>query len=96
MLAGFSDPTVVDVVRRTIAGAAYRDTVDRLLAALDHLPPELRARRVEQALGVAFLTLAAAEAGTRRGPAPEAAIIDLVNVCTAIVEAPGPSQPSAK
>lgn len=87
VLAGFTDPTVAGVVRRSIEGEAYRDVLGRLTDALDHLPEPLRRGRVDQALGLAFVTLAAAEAQRRR-PEPGPAVADLVNVCTAVLAAP--------
>lgn len=90
VLAGFSDPTVADVVRRNIEGEAFRTAQEHLIDALDDLPVPLRRRRVEQALGLALLTLASDEARDRRRVDAEVAVADLVNVCTAIVTAPSP------
>ncbi len=89
VLAGFSDPTLNDAVRRNIEGEAFRASRERLLAALEHLPPAVRRIRLEQALGLAILTLAGVETQGRRGLDRDVAVADLVDVCTAIVEAPG-------
>src|SRR5690606_37824749 len=77
-----------DVVRRSFEGRGYRETRQRLVDAAHHLPPPLRERRVDHAIGVLVMSLAAME-GLPPGRVPTAvAIADLTDTCTAIVEAP--------
>jgi hypothetical protein len=84
-----TDPTMQQVVRSSVEGQAYRETCVRLIEALDPLPPLLRPRRVEHAVGLAFTSLASAEA---RVPAPtlrvEVELDDLISMCTAVATAP--------
>lgn len=87
LVQGFSDPELSEVVRRNFEGRAYRETRQRLVAAVEHLPPELREKRVDHAIGVLVMSLAAMEGQRTRMPAP-VAIADLTDTCTAILEAP--------
>ncbi|MFV0258464.1 MAG: TetR family transcriptional regulator [Acidimicrobiales bacterium] len=95
VMAAFTDPTVADVVRRSLEGQAYRTAHDQLLERLDHLPAERRRRRLDSAVALLFVSLAvverraADEAAGPTGSAPlEAVIHELVTVCTAVLEAP--------
>ena len=89
---GFADPELSAVIRRSFEGRAYRDTRDRLVASITGLPDELRERRVDHAVGVLVMSLAAAElrsaTGGRGALGDDAQIADLVDTCTAVVEAP--------
>jgi AcrR family transcriptional regulator len=89
---GLADPEINEVVRRTFEAGPYRDALHRLLAALTDVPEALRQRRVDHAVGVLVLSLAATEAvlaGGGRARIPAAAqVADLVDICTAILEAP--------
>ncbi|MDY7102979.1 MAG: helix-turn-helix domain-containing protein [Actinomycetota bacterium] len=89
VLAGIADPTVADVVRRNLEGHAFRAISRQLLDALDGLDAPLRQRRLDQAVGLLFLTLARAERGGVDDT--EEVIADLVNVCTALLGTPPPS-----
>jgi AcrR family transcriptional regulator len=91
-----NDPALADVVGRAVQGTAYREAVQRLTAALDHLPPTLRARRVDHAVALAVTSLAAAEARSTAPVLPfEQQLDDLIAMCTAVVLAPAPAHPSA-
>jgi AcrR family transcriptional regulator len=79
-----ADPAVGAIVRRSVEGESYREVRRRLIAAIDHLPEPLRARRVDLAFAVAVSSLASSESGRRR-LTTEAEIDDLVEVCTAVV-----------
>lgn len=87
-----TDPTLVAIVDHLFAARPYVDAVDRLVAAADHLPVELRRRRIDHAVGLLVVSLAGSEArlATRgAGDLPVAAVVgDLVDTCTAIVRAP--------
>lgn len=90
---GYSDPELSEVIRRNVEGRGYRDARDRLLASVGHLPEALRERRVDHAIGVLVMSLAAAEARVSRGRrssglTPAAEVADLVDTCAAIIEAP--------
>lgn len=79
LLQSWSDPAVEVIVRRSFAGASYRQ-VRSMLLKLD-----VSLRRVDQAVGLLVLTLAGWEAG-RRPPLSTAALVDdLVDVCTAVL-----------
>lgn len=89
---GLNDPEINEVVRRTFEAGPYRDALHRLLGAMTDVPEPLRPRRVEHAIGMLVLSLAASEAvlaadGTGRIPV-EAQVADLVDICTAVLEAP--------
>jgi AcrR family transcriptional regulator len=66
-----TDPELSEVVRQRFEGRAYRDTCDRLVASIQHVPEPLRQRRVDHAVGVLVMSLAGAElrAAARR-PSP--------------------------
>ncbi len=87
-----SDPTLSEVVRRSVEGEAYRRLHQLLIESVDHVPEALRVRRVEHAVGLAFMSLAAAEQARDDGatPAPPAAIQveDLVDQCVGLLLAP--------
>lgn len=93
VMQGFTDPSIAEIVRTHLAGRGFRAMQDRILAQLGDLPPRVRARRFEQAVGVLFLTLAGLEgARSRRSRAEvERVTADLVNVCTAVLQAPSGS-----
>lgn len=84
---GFADPELSDVVRRNFEGRGYRETRQRLVASATHLPEALRGRRVDHAIGVLVMSLAALEAND--APALPAAVLvaDLTDTCTAVVAA---------
>jgi AcrR family transcriptional regulator len=92
LVQGFADPELSEVVRRTFEGRAYFDTLARLAAASDHLPEEVRQRRVDHAVGLAVMSLAAAEATRARRGRPalpsEALVADLIDTCSAVIDAP--------
>ena len=62
-----NDPAVAEVVRRRVEGEAYRELVERLVAAMAGVPEPLRRLRVERAVGVVFASLAAGEQVRDRG-----------------------------
>jgi AcrR family transcriptional regulator len=89
---GLADPELTDVVRRTFEAGAYREARQQLIAILTEVPEALRERRVDHAISTMVVSLAAAEAGTASSGAArlpvDAQVADLVDICTAIVEAP--------
>jgi AcrR family transcriptional regulator len=89
---GLSDPELSAAVRRRFEGRAYREVRRRLVARLDHLPDELRASRIDHAVGLLVMSLAAAEVRAAAGRARQAPvsvrIADLVDICTAVLVAP--------
>lgn len=92
LVQGFADPELSAVVRRTFESRAYFDTLARLAEASSHLPEPLRQRRIDHAVGLAVMSLAAAEAArsAQRSPAlgHAALVADLLDTCTAVIEAP--------
>lgn len=56
-----SDPSVADVVRRRVEGEPFRELVTRLSHDVAGVPDALRVSRVERAVGLVFLALAAME-----------------------------------
>lgn len=92
LVQGFADPELSAVVRRTFEGRAYFDTLARLAEASGHLPEPLRQRRIDHAVGLAVMSLGAAEAARSTGrPSAvghEALVADLLDTCTAVIEAP--------
>jgi AcrR family transcriptional regulator len=90
---GLADPELSDVVRRTFEAGPFRDVRRRLVEAIaTTVPEELRERRVDHAVGVLVMSLAASEASHAAGLAPRlpvaAQVADLVDICTAVVAAP--------
>jgi AcrR family transcriptional regulator len=92
---GLADPEINEVVRRTFEAGPYRDALHRLLAAMTDVPEALRQRRVDHAIGTLVLSLAAAEGVLAAGGRPriptDAQVADLVDICTAVLEAPASS-----
>lgn len=89
---GLADPEINEVVRRTFEAGPYRDALHRLLAAMDDVPEPLRQRRVDHAIGVLVVSLAGSEGVLAAGGRPlvpvEAQVADLVDILTAVLEAP--------
>lgn len=87
-----ADPEAVAVVQRSVEGASYRDVQSRLDRHLVDLPEPIRLRRLEHAIGLAFASLAAAEASRDAGVTPRmpiaAQISDLIDVCVGILSQP--------
>ena len=90
LFQGFADPAVSKAVRRRFESRAYRDLRARLAATLDHVPEPLRSTRLDHADGVLVMSLAAAEAGRRTLDAG-VLVANLVDTCTAILDAPASS-----
>jgi AcrR family transcriptional regulator len=88
LVQGYADPELSHVVRSRVESRPYQEVRRRLAAALTHLPAELRDRRTDQATGLLVSGLAAAEAGHGSSLAPEALVSDLIDLCTAVLEAP--------
>lgn len=88
LVQGFSDPELSDVVRTSFDGRGYRQIRTRLADSLHHVPPALRMRRVDQATALAVSTLAGAEARRGEPLAPATQVADLLDICTAVLEAP--------
>ena len=88
---GMADPALSTVVRRNVEGRSYRALHARMVAALDHVPARLRARRVDHAVGLVTVSLAGAEASRAAG-SPHVSVPDLVaelvDVCAAVLAAP--------
>jgi AcrR family transcriptional regulator len=89
---GLADPEINDVVRRTFEAGPYRDALHRLLDSMADVPEALRRRRVDHAIGLLVLSLAASEgllaSGGRLLVPVDAQVADLVDLCTAVLEAP--------
>jgi AcrR family transcriptional regulator len=89
---GLADPVLSAVVRRNFEGRSYRVVRTRAAAALDHLPPAQRERRLDHAVGLVVMSLAATESQlevTGSAPLPLADMVaDLVEICTAVLAAP--------
>lgn len=87
-----ADPEVVAVVQRSVEGESYREVQARIALYLTDLPPAIRARRLEHAIALAFLSLAAAEAARDNGVPPRlpiaAQINDLIDACVGILAQP--------
>ena len=64
----WTDPELSRVVRRCFEAGPYREARQRLIAALDDIPEELRERRVDHAVAVVVMSLAATEAAGRVAP----------------------------
>jgi AcrR family transcriptional regulator len=92
LFQGFADPAVSKAVRSGFEGKAYQQVRERLAAAIDHVPEPLRATRLDHADGVLVMSLAAAETG-RTTLRPDVLVANLVDTCTAILEAPA-SEPT--
>ena len=90
VMAGSADPSIAEIVRTNLASRAFRTARERALAQLGSLPARTRARRFDQAVSLLFLTLAGVEAASTRPSRAEAERIveDLINVCTAVLQAP--------
>lgn len=91
VVAGWSDPTVADVVSERLEGHAFRTIRRRVIESLDDLPADVRSRRVDQAFGLVFHTLARYESRSvdADGVRYDAEIVaDLVATCTAVLECP--------
>ncbi|MHB1138313.1 MAG: TetR/AcrR family transcriptional regulator [Microthrixaceae bacterium] len=87
-----SDPTLSEVVRRSVEGQAYRQLHQLLLESLDHVPPPLRSRRVDHAVGLLFMSLAATEERRRSlttlDVPVETQVEDLIDTCVGLLAAP--------
>jgi AcrR family transcriptional regulator len=87
-----SDPTLTEVVQRSVEGQAYRELYERLLDAIDHVPPTLRRRRVEHAVGLVFMSFAwtetARDAGTASAVPVATQVEDLIDLCVGLLDAP--------
>lgn len=88
LVQGYADPELSSAVRQRFEGRPYQEVRRRLAATLTHLPAALRHRRTDQATGLVVSGLAAAEAGHDTGLSPEALVADLVDVATAVLDAP--------
>jgi AcrR family transcriptional regulator len=95
LLQGWADPALAALVHRSFAASSFRTVRDLLHAALEDLPPPLRDRRIDQAVALTVMSLAAAEAagslGTPPRLDPEAQCADLVEVCCAVLTTPAPA-----
>lgn len=99
VLQCWMDPLLSVVVQASVEGAAYRELRDRLADSLTHVPAPRRDRRIDQAIGVVFLALAAAEAtlADQEDLTPMARAarwhderVDLTDVCVGILTAASP------
>lgn len=89
------DPTFAKTVRLAFEGSSFRDVHDQLLAGLDHVPAPLRARRVDHAVGLVVISLAALEAGGREGLPAAAHVTDLVDMAVGVLDAPASAATTA-
>ena len=92
LFQSWADPGLHDVVRRSFEASSYRKVRDLLGAALTDLPEPVRRIRMDQAVGLVVMSLAAAEAAVSTGNAPalpaRARIVDLVDTAAALLTAP--------
>jgi AcrR family transcriptional regulator len=88
LVQGFADPALSTVVRHRFEGRPYQEVRRRLANALTQLPADLRARRADQATGMIVAGLASAEAGHTTYLSPAAQVADLIDIATAVLEAP--------
>lgn len=92
---GMADPALSELVRRNFEGRSYRAVRTRAMAALNHLAPAQRERRLDHAVGLLVVSLAAAEARlgtTGSAPLPFGEqVAELVEICTAVLAAPAPA-----
>ena len=79
-----ADPKTSAVVGRHLQAESFRVARQRLADLLDGVPDELRAVRIERAVGLVIISLAAWE-GT---PGSPARVADLVDACVAVLRAP--------
>lgn len=92
LLHGSFDPTVRDLVRASFAASSFRAVRSMLIAALDGVPREVRADRVDRMVELMLVVLAGAEEarGAGRLGDTEAArgVADLMDMCCAMLTAP--------
>jgi AcrR family transcriptional regulator len=92
LVQGFSDPELNDVVRTSFDGRAYREVRARLYDAMTDLPEPIRLLRVDHAVALSVSALASAEAsqadGQPRYVPPAVFVSNLLDTCTAVLEAP--------
>lgn len=92
LFQGLADPELSEIVRRSFEAGPFRDVRQRLVDAATTVPDELRGRRVDHAIGVLVMSLAATETALNgNGPTPipiAEQVVDLVDMCTAVIEAP--------
>ena len=90
-----ADPELDEVVRRSFEAVPYREALRRLADRLVEVPEALRARRIDHAVGLLLVSLAASERVVAAGGRPKvpvaAQVADLVDICTAVLEAPASS-----
>jgi hypothetical protein len=88
----WSDPDASRAVRRSFEAGPYRAARRRIARRLDQLPAALRERRLDHAVGLIVMSLAATELALAHGGdgavPTDAAVADLVDVVTAVLAAP--------
>ena len=89
LLQAAHDPVFARTVRLAFEGSTFREVRDAILAGLDHLPAELRDRRLEHAIGLVVTSLATLEAGhPTPGLSAAAQGADLVDMALGVLDAP--------
>lgn len=105
LFQGWADPAVADVVRRSFSASSYR-TVRRMLAERSAgLPAELCGQRIDRAVGLVVMALAAAESAATASadgdgapsvqPDPGLTAAMLIDECCGLLEAPVSSATTA-
>jgi AcrR family transcriptional regulator len=79
-----ADPKTSAIVGRHLQAESFRIARQRLAAQLDGVPDELRSVRIERAVGLVIISLAAWE-DTSGSPAR---VADLVDACVAVLRTP--------
>ena len=79
-----ADPKTSAVVGRHLRAESFRIARQRLADQLDGVPDELRSVRIERAVGLVVVSLAAWE----DTPGSPARVADLVDACVAVLRAP--------
>lgn len=90
------DPVFAQIVRLGFEASAYREVRSGLVAGLDHVPPALRERRFDHAIGLVVTSLAALEGGHTAGSiSADAAVADLVDMAVGVLDAPVSAETAA-
>jgi len=96
LVQAIGDPTAGLAALAAVDDVAFESARSRLEARLGHLPPPTRTLRVQSIFGYACVVLAAFEVGALpAGLAGDALIVEIVDACCGLVEAPTTDRPLA-
>jgi len=96
LVQAIGDPTAGLAALAAVDDVAFESARSRLEARLVHLPPAIRTLRVQSIFGYACVVLAAFEVGALpAGLAGDALIVEIVDACCGLVEAPTTDRPLA-